>query len=47
MEYSAGGELWNYLKDDNYGLSASVGCYPSIVSFFMMEAINAVEHMHR
>lgn len=47
MEYCEGGELWMYLKDDNGGIPSVVGCYPSLVQFFMMEAVNAMEYIHR
>lgn len=47
MEYCSGGELWTFLKDDNGGMPASVGCYHSLAQFFMLEAVNALEYMHR
>jgi hypothetical protein len=48
MEFCAGGELWTYIKESNAsGSSAAVGCFESLTKFFILEAINTVEYMHR
>ena len=47
MEYLGGGEVWSRLQDDRGGGHASVGCYVSLARYYMAEAINALEYMHR
>lgn len=47
MEYLPGGELWPLLKDNNDGLPCHVGCYWSLARFYLAEAINVIEYMHR
>lgn len=43
MEYCGGGEVWSAINDGN----GAVGCYWSLARFYMAEAINAVEYLHR
>lgn len=45
MEYLDGGEVWSYLQDEK--TKSSVGCYKSLGRFWIAEAINALEYMHR
>mmetsp|Transcript_2778 Transcript_2778/g.4182 ORF Transcript_2778/g.4182 Transcript_2778/m.4182 type:complete len:928 (+) Transcript_2778:61-2844(+) len=45
MEFLSGGEVWSHLQDSYSG--SSVGCPLSLARFFIAEAINALEYMHR
>jgi serine/threonine protein kinase len=45
MEFLDGGEIWSFLQDEQS--KASVGCYPSLARFWIAEAVNALEYMHR
>jgi serine/threonine protein kinase len=45
MEFLEGGEIWSFLQDEQS--KASVGCYPSMARFWIAEAINALEYMHK
>jgi serine/threonine protein kinase len=45
MEFLEGGEVWSFLQDEK--TKASVGCYPSLAKFWIAEAINALEYMHK
>lgn len=47
MEYLSGGEVWSLIQDNSKGSRASVGAHLSLTRFFMAEAINALEYMHR
>ncbi len=43
MEYLEGGELWSKIQESGY----STGCYMSLTRFYILEALCALEHMHR
>lgn len=45
MEFLEGGEVWSHLQDER--TKASVGCYESLAKFWIAEAINALEYMHK
>lgn len=45
MEFLEGGEVWSFLQDER--TKASVGCYESLAKFWIAEAINALEYMHK
>lgn len=47
MEFLEGGELFEYLHEQNGGISSQVGTHFSLARFVLAEAINALEYMHR